>query len=202
MASIEFHSNEGFQIPASSGLGFYGSAGFGASVRIGEYQDKTYITNSNGTAEGAQIDNVKYVHNSSGYAGGGNIALNKLPNYMSTLNIRFVHDSSVQTQNGVVQIYDRVAAANPASGVTCRVAEIIHPETSQAVTGSGDTSWISASGSTTTVSVVDSPGLSGVRAQGASTSGTQHDWYLAISASPQSIGSKTAFGLYFSTEYL
>jgi hypothetical protein len=31
---------------------------------------------------------------------------------------------------------------------------------------------------------------------------TQHDWYLALSAEPTSIGSKTNFGLYFTLEYL
>lgn len=30
----------------------------------------------------------------------------------------------------------------------------------------------------------------------------QHDWYIAISASPEEIGSKTDFGLYFTLEYL
>ena len=30
----------------------------------------------------------------------------------------------------------------------------------------------------------------------------RHDWYLALSASPGSIGSKTDFGLYFTLEYL
>lgn len=31
---------------------------------------------------------------------------------------------------------------------------------------------------------------------------TRHDWYVALSASPQSIGSKTDYGLYFTLEYL
>ena len=31
---------------------------------------------------------------------------------------------------------------------------------------------------------------------------TRHDWYLALSASPQEIGSKTNYGLYFTLEYL
>ena len=31
---------------------------------------------------------------------------------------------------------------------------------------------------------------------------TQHDWYLAISASPTEIGSKTDYGMYFTVEYL
>ena len=31
---------------------------------------------------------------------------------------------------------------------------------------------------------------------------TRHDWYDALSASPDSIGSKTNYGLYFTLEYL
>lgn len=37
---------------------------------------------------------------------------------------------------------------------------------------------------------------------GESCRATRHDWYLALSASPGSIGSKTDFGLYFTLEYL
>lgn len=37
---------------------------------------------------------------------------------------------------------------------------------------------------------------------GESCRSTRHDWYIALSASPDSIGSKTDFGLYFTLEYL
>lgn len=37
---------------------------------------------------------------------------------------------------------------------------------------------------------------------GNSCRSTRHDWYVALSASPDSIGSKTDFGLYFTLEYL
>jgi hypothetical protein len=37
---------------------------------------------------------------------------------------------------------------------------------------------------------------------GESCRATRHDWYIALSASPDSIGSKTDFGLYFTLEYL
>jgi len=66
--------------------------------------------------------------------------------------------------------------------------------------------------------LTSSPGASGkntnsddaTKTQGAnwtSTSGTtlrsmQHDWYIAMSAQPTTIGSKTDFGLYFTLEYL
>jgi hypothetical protein len=38
--------------------------------------------------------------------------------------------------------------------------------------------------------------------QGALHSSTRHDWYLALSSEPNTIGSKTQYGLYFSVEYL
>lgn len=38
--------------------------------------------------------------------------------------------------------------------------------------------------------------------EGAAHTSNQHDWYLAISSEPESIGSKTDYGLYFSCEYL
>ena len=38
--------------------------------------------------------------------------------------------------------------------------------------------------------------------EGVAHQSTRHDWYLAISASPDSIGSKTQYGLYFTLEYL
>ena len=38
--------------------------------------------------------------------------------------------------------------------------------------------------------------------EGAAHRALRHDWYLALSASPQSIGSKTDYGLYFTIEYL
>jgi hypothetical protein len=101
-----------------------------------------------------------------------------------------------------VRIYDRSNINNDPSGVTCKVAEIIHPGDTQIPEGSGDTSWITAHGSAVVVDLVASPGISGLSPNGPETTQTDHDWYLAISASPDSIGSKTQFGLYCSLEYL
>ena len=187
---------------AGSGLGFYGAA-FGSSVAVGAFQTTTFITNSNGTIEGPQVDNVKWTHNSSGSINGAaSVDLNKLTNELATLNIHFAHSSAVQTQNGEVRIYDRVDIAQPPSGLQARVAEIIHPDTTQTATGSGDTTWIWASGGDNTVPIVSGPGVSGESPNGILTSDADHDWYLAISASPDSIGSKTNFALYVSIEYL
>ena len=60
-------------------------------------------------------------------------------------------------------------------------------------------------GSGIIVPLSQSPGPSGQFAGGGNTNTgqyTQHDWYLAITASPDSIGSKTQYGLYVEIEYL
>jgi hypothetical protein len=214
MAQINFLSGFQFTINdlAGSGLGFYGAGGFGQSVQVGQYQDNTYITDSTGAINGPKVNNVKYVHANSGMIPTNDTrVLRDIPNYLSTLNIRFTHTSAVQTQQAKLIIFDRTNINNPASGVTTKVAQIVHPWNTQSPAGSGQTSWSSPGGSGGTfgartydppVSLVSSPGTSGYSPSGAATYDTQHDWYVALSASPDSIGSKVQYGLYASLEYL
>ena len=205
MATIEFLAGENFTINnlAGSGLGFYG-ASFGASVGVGEYQTTTFITNAAGTALGPQCDNIKYLNTASGIVNSSTsgIALTAIPNYQATLNIRFTHSTAVTTENVELRIYDRANINNSPSGVTCKVAELIHPTTTQVNNGSGSTTWVTPVGSSLVMTLVSSPATSGFRPQGAGSSDTQHDTYLAISASPDSVGSKTQFGLYISLDYV
>jgi hypothetical protein len=208
-AVITFLAGKDFTIQdlAGSGLGFYGDAGFGASVPVGSWQGRTFITNGAGTTQGPEGDNVKFLNAGSGILGqtGSGIALTCIPNYQATLNIRFNYDTAVKVQNSTLRIYDRSNPDNPASGVTTKVAEVIHPGITQANTGSGDTTWLTPGGSGSTVSLAPSPGVSGMFAGNGNNgqwTDTQHDWYVAISASPDSIGSKTLYGLYISLEYL
>lgn len=205
MAQIDFYAGENFSIDnlAGSGLGFYGG-GFGFSVNVGEYQDTTFITNGAGTSQGPQVDNIKWLNIGSGIVNGASsgIPLTSIPNYLATLNVRFTHSSAVKTQNVKLRIYDRTSINNPASGVTTKVADIIHPNTTQTNDGSGDTTWNTPTGSSVIMDLVASPGMSGLRPNGADTSADRHDWYEAISASPDSIGSKSLFGLYIELEYI
>jgi len=195
-----------------SGLGFFGTGGFGFSVQVSSYQDRTFITNGAGTIEGFEVDNNKFLDggafgsepNVSGVTLlGSGLLLRQVPNYLSTLNIRFTNDSTaVTTQNVVLFIHDRVAKANPPSGVKCQVAEIIHIGQDNEFVGSGDTVWIRASGDGATVPLVDSPGISGFSPSGPSTSEDRHDWFVVVSPTPESIGSKTQFGLFVELEFL
>lgn len=219
--SISFHINPGTSVPtvsgeftvnavAGSGLGFYGN-GFGTSVQVNNFQERTFITDSSGISQGPEARNVKFVSMTGAILGqetpGSStpIGLNYIPNYLSTLNVRFTHPTTqVRTQNAKVIIYDRNSIANKASGVSTYGYEVVHTNTSQAVAGSGSgSSWIDLTPTGTFLPLRNNPGISGINPTGNVTgSGLQHDWYLALSASPTGIGSKTQYGLYVSLEYL
>jgi hypothetical protein len=205
MASIKFFIPASTQIHASSGLGLYGSS-FGNSVAVGEYQQTTFITSPDGTALGPQGNNVKFVNAQSGIVGSSSSGINikAIPNTQSTVNIRFENDTAVKTQNINVKIYDRTNINSPASGVTTKVAEIIHVGATQVTTGSsGNVVWSTFASATGTLVLGNGPGSGGNDGGGGgNTVQAEHDWYLAVSASPDSIGSKTQYGLYISLEYL
>ena len=213
-----------------SGLGFYG-AGYGVSVPIGSTQDSTWLTNSNGTStQKLQLQNTKYVA-PTGVSSNDLTAIevSKLPNYLCPLNIRFEHSEEVQVQNCKLRIFDRSNIENQATGVSTYVAEIRHPKTDQSASNlnhryyKGDTKdnkWFEfdPDNAMTNYMLTNSPGASGTNSGGEtpgteSTLGwvtnegslhqsTRHDWYVALSAEPHSVGSKTQYGLYFSVEYL
>lgn len=204
MAVITFYAGESTNIytvdGTGSGLGFYGSA-FGTSVRIGQYNTKTYITNSNGTVQGAEADNIKYVSPSSAIIGstGSAVLLRAIPNYQATLNIRATDSTAFQTDNPVLRIYDRSNIDNGPSGVTCKVCEVVHTGLTQVVNGSGNTGWTTPSGSSVTLTLSGNPCRSG---SFSGSTDTQHDWYVCLSCTPSSVGSKTQFGLYFEVDYI
>lgn len=187
---------------SGSGLGFFGST-FSDSVPVAEYQTTTYITNGNGTTQGPQTNNIKWVNSASGIVNSSTsgIPLLSIPNYLSTLIIEFEHTSPVRLQNTKLYIYDRSNINNPPSGVLCKVAEIIHPDLVQVPNGSGSPQWLTPIGSAY-MTLTPSPGTSGLYPNGPATVDTLHRHHIALTASPTSVGSKTQFGLYVSTEYL
>lgn len=186
-----------------SAIGFYGVGGFGTSVTVDNYNDSTFITSSNGTVQGVAANNNKWRHANSGDVNGvGPLNLLAIPNAEVTLNLRFIHGTAVNVQNPKVRIYDRLNINNAASGVTTQVAEVIHPDTLQTQTGSGDTSWTLPAGSSVVLSLTNSPGISGTHAGLSEPASVRHDWFTPVSATPDSIGSKVNYGLFFQVEYL
>ena len=196
MADVTFRRSSDGSLLGSSGCGFFGSS-FGQSVNVGSYQDSSYGTDSNGTSQGVTLSNVKWAHANSGYVNGANLLnLLSIPNTDATLNIRFTHTSTASLTNARLWITDRNTVTGIPAGVTTKVAEIRHTGVSQVANGVGNSSW-STLGGTGYLSLTDSPG-SGLLATGGVLA--QHDYFVAISQSPDSVGSKLST-LRFSVEY-
>lgn len=203
-ATIKFYAGDATPVElAGSGIGFFGPNGFGSSVAVGSFQDDTYITDGDGVYQGPKANNIKWVNASSGIVNTISNArhLRTIANALATLNVRFENDTSVKTQNAKLRIYDRTSIANPASGVTTKVAEIIHPNNDEDLDGTGSNTWATFPG-TGYITLAASPGSGGLSPSGANTMDTRHDWYLALSASPDSIGSKKQYALWIELEYL
>ncbi len=209
-AAITFYAGQGggtWVDMSTSGLGFFG-ASFGNSVQVGQYQDSTYITNGAGSAEGPQATNCKYSA-PSGILVDGDVAVqpSAIALNSGTMNIRFTFDSAVKTQNCELRIFDRTVITNGATGVTTQVLQIANGGSGVSTSGTAEVQashlgWIAPSGSGVVVSLLSSAGSGGLSPSGTDTQDTRHDWYACLSATPLSIGSKVAYGLYVQLEYL
>ena len=119
MAQLHFLINQtGYDYDlklGGSGLAFFGDSGYGSSVEVGKYQGTTFVSDGNGTSRGAQANNIKYFNAGSGIIGttGSGIGLRAIPNYQSTLNVRFTHTSKVKVQNCQLRIYVTIPAQDP-----------------------------------------------------------------------------------------
>jgi hypothetical protein len=120
MASFDFYCdfNLNIQNLGGSGIGFYGPGGFGSSIKVGDYQDNTYITDASGAVQGPQGNNVKYVHPNSGMIPTNNtLLLRNIPNYQGSVNVRFSRDGDVlrpgQHQQPAVRTHLQDGTAHP-----------------------------------------------------------------------------------------
>ncbi len=211
-AAINFFAGEGggtFTNLSSSGIGFFG-ASFGTSVQVGEYQDSSFISASDGSAPaGPQATNCKYDTVTSGVIVNGDVPV--VPSSMvinsGTLNVRFTFDTVVKTQNAQLRIFNRSNINVAAVGVTTQVLQIANGGSGVDTDGTAlapgsHPGWIAPSGSGLTMALLSSAGSGGLSPNGVDTTDTRHDWYACLSASPLSIGSKESFGLYVQLEYL
>ncbi len=209
-AAIDFYAGlgGGSWIDLSvSGIGFFGAI-FGTSVQVGQYQDSSFVSSSDGSSEGHEATNCKFVTPSGTSVNGDvEVAPTSMVVNSGTLNVRFTFDSVVKTQNCELRIFDRVAITNGATGVTTQVLQISNggsgvSSSGTALTSANHQGWIAASGSGTVVNLLSSAGSGGLSPSGTDTEDTRHDWYVGLSASPLSIGAKQAFGIYTQLEYL
>jgi len=211
-AAINFYAGQGggtWVDLNSSGLGFFG-ASFGTSVQVGQYQDSTFISASDGSAPaGPTATNCKYDTVTSGVIinGDGAVVPSAVVINSGTLNIRFTFDTVVKTQNAELRIFDRASITAGAQGVTTQVLQVANGGSGVSSSGTAETpashgGWVAPSGSGVVVALLSSAGSGGLSPSGTDTQDTRHDWYTCLSATPLSIGSKENFGLYVQLEYL
>jgi len=130
-ASISFFTGDGNSLneSAGSGLAFFGDSGFGASIRVGDWQGRTYISNGAGSTQGPEAPNVKYLTSGTAVLGqsGSGIALTAIPNAQATLNPRFTYDTPVKVQNTTHQCGTLVFGTDPKTSVLdtfCRTHDV------------------------------------------------------------------------------
>lgn len=160
-------------IDATDIVQFAGSGGFDTPITVGEYNDTTHVESNVGAddSSGNTPNNVKYIASGTADWGDGTESLTNMLTTEATLLINFSDASSVTTTSHIFYAYDGSTTTAVPTGVTFQAAE------------QGDAAWTNAEGSAAALTVTDD------------TAATSHDYYIAVSASPESVGEKTAFTL-------
>jgi hypothetical protein len=165
-------------IEATDKLQFAGAT-FGSAITVSEYNDSTHVESSVGAddSSGNTPLNSKYIAEGTADWGDGTEDIELCESAEAPLKINFSHESSVVTTNAIFYAYDGTTTTAVPTGVTFQAAEV------------GDTAWTNAEGSAAAVSITDDE------------TGTSHDYYLLVSASPESVGLKSAFKLRIELTY-
>lgn len=144
---------------------------FGNPITVGSYNDGTHVRSSGGTdvSSGNTPNNVKYVASGTADWGDGTESLANILDSECTLKLTISETSNITVTDISMYAYDGTTTTTAPVGMDVYLAE------------SGDAAWTNADGSASALSISDS-----------STPATSHDFYIAVSASPSSVGVKSA----------
>lgn len=158
----------------------FANGSFGGSITVGSYNDSTHVRSSGGSDDSSANtpNNVKYIASGTGDWGDGTESLTAITDAEATLKITVAYDSSITVTGITFYAYDGTTPANAPSGMNFYAAE------------SGDSAWTQAHGSGSALAIDNS-----------STPATSHDFYVLVSASPTSVGTKSANKYRFSFTY-
>ena len=159
---------------AGNMIGFYGTATYGAKTAVSAYQGGMHLRTAAGTDTDAcaapHCDNVKYINatycdiNGAGDVDVATIGVN------DCVRIEFTDGAtSVVTENAIFYSYDGTTDATAPVGVTTKGLE------------QGDAAWTAMGGNAAAVSITND------------STTTDHLFYVAVSASPTSVGEKLSF---------
>lgn len=164
---------------------FAGSGGISTPITVGSWQDETHLGSGDpGTDQCGtnHVPNVKYVSGTQFDGGGGTESLNdtNLVATECTMRIEFTDASSVATSNARFYSFDGSTETNEAVGVEAYAFE----------QGVGASSWTQINDDSGNIGGDNSGERLALSDQSA---GTEHYFYVAVSARPESVGSKTQF---------
>lgn len=167
-------------IEATDIVQFAGAGGFDSKVTVGEYNDTTHVESSIGAddSSGNTPNNNKFISQAGGTGGDsqadwgdGTEDLDAILDAECAIKINFSDASSVITESAIFYAYDGSTTTDAPVGVTFVAAE------------GGDANWTAAEGSGSAVSLTDQ------------STNTSHDFFIAASVSPDSVGLKDSFTL-------
>jgi hypothetical protein len=164
---------------------FAGSGGIATAITLGDWNSETHIgTGDPGTdvCTTNHVPNVKYVGASTFDNGSGTQDLNdtNLTATECTLRVRFTDASSVATSGGRIYCFDGTTETTEATGVEVYAFE----------QGKSNTAWVQINDDSADVGGDNSGERLTLADQ---TAATEHIFYIAISARPETVGAKTAF---------
>lgn len=166
-------------IGATDILGLYGSS-FDTAIEVGSYQDSTHVENDSNVEQCTSY----HGHNTK-YAGAALVSIDgaaneDVANILTSecaLKINFSDASSVTTTSNTFWAYDGGTESNGPTNITFYALE------------QGDAAWTNAEGSGSALTINDD------------TAATSHDYYIAVSASPDAVGDLEAFTLKIQLTY-
>lgn len=177
-------------------MGFFGANGApNSAVIVGQYQDRTHVTDHIGTDLGIMI-NAKYTGASSVEHSGVafTAGFDNIPRESGTLLCRFTepNGTDVITQSATFRAVNFTAGSGVpdindlATGITVQAVQLEDTNGNAA-----DATWTEISSGGSSLSLADQSMETAV-----------HDFHLLISGSPSTAGRKTDFGYYLQLEFL
>lgn len=144
---------------------------FGNPITVSAYNGGTHVRSSGGADDSSANtpNNVKYIASGTGDWGDGTESLTAITDAECTLEIVIAESTNITVTDITFYAYDGTTTTNAPSGMTVQAFE------------SGDAAWTQIHGSGSALAIDDS-----------STPATSHSFFIGLSASPSSIGVKSA----------
>jgi hypothetical protein len=144
---------------------------FGNPITVSSFNDGTHVRSSVGAddSDGNTPNNVKYVASGTADWGDGTESLADILEAECTLELTISEDSNITVTDITMYAYDGSTTTDAPVGMDVYLAEL------------GDAAWTEAHGSGSALAIDDSD-----------TPAEDHDFYVSVSASPSSVGVKSA----------